>query len=250
MTHLNFQRIIHKHPRKYLALGLSMNHMFKVRKFAQEPLRNYSNHFSLEQKQLCIERLKKFNLSQQYEAPSSQKIAAVLIPLCNVDNEMSLLYTLRKQDLRRHQGQVSFPGGVQDVDDSSVEFTALRETEEELGISRASVDVWGHGNPIVGKEYNIYPVVGYVGDLKIDDLKPNFSEVEFAFTVPLTHFHNPNNCCFTQFRNKKGYTLPVFVNSKCKIWGLTALITHLALTAICPQKYSNRLQFIKPLKFV
>lgn len=225
--------------------------IFELRKLIQEQLyRSYSNNFSAEQKQVCIERLKQFKMNQPYQAPSSNKNAAVLIPLCSVNGEMSLLYTLRKQDLRRHQGQVSFPGGVQDVDDSSMEFTALRETEEELGIPKANVDVWGHGNPIVGKEYNIYPVLGFIGNLKIDDLKPNLSEVEFAFSVSLAHFYNPKNCGYTQFRNKKSYTLPVFVNSKCKIWGLTALITHIVLTAISPKNYSNRLQFIKPLKFV
>ncbi|KAG8335452.1 mitochondrial coenzyme A diphosphatase NUDT8 [Homalodisca vitripennis] len=210
--------------------------------------RSFCNKSALsnEEKKKCIERLKKFKFSQNQDSVNLQN-AAVLIPLCSVNGEDSLLYTLRRQDLKVHKGQVSFPGGKQDSKDLSLEITALRETEEELGISQSSVEVWGHGNSIIGREFNILPVLGHVGEIDIETLKPNPSEVEFAFTVPLNHFYDLKNCRYTQYRNGVGYILPVYINAKCKIWGITALITHLVLNALSPKQYTHKLHFIKPV---
>lgn len=202
--------------------------------------------FNPEEKKKVIERLKRYKM-QSSNTNSILKKAAVLIPLCHVNNELSLLYTLRKQELKRHKGQVSFPGGKQDSEDSNLEITALRETEEELGIHKSDIDVWGHGNAVIGREFKIYPVVGYVGNIDINSLKPNPSEVDFAFTVPVNHFFEPQNCRFTQYRNGVGYVLPVYINLSSKIWGITALITHFTLKALFPKKYNHELHLIKSM---
>lgn len=208
--------------------------------------RSFSNDgvFHPEEKRKVIERLKRYKMLSN-NTTSTLKKAAVLIPLCHVNNELSLLYTLRKQDLKRHKGQVSFPGGKQDSEDSNLEITALRETEEELGIPKSDIDVWGHGNAVIGKEFKIYPVVGYIGSIDINSLKPNPAEVDFAFTVPVNHFFEPQNCRFTQYRNGVGYVLPVYINLSCKIWGITALITHFTIKALFPKKYKHELHLIK-----
>lgn len=208
--------------------------------------RSFSNDgvFHPEEKRKVIERLKRYKMLSN-NTTSTLKKAAVLIPLCHVNNELSLLYTLRKQDLKRHKGQVSFPGGKQDSEDSNLEITALRETEEELGIPKSDIDVWGHGNAVIGKEFKIYPVVGYIGSIDINSLKPNPAEVDFAFTVPVNHFLEPQNCRFTQYRNGVGYVLPVYINLSCKIWGITALITHFTVKALFPKKYKHELHLIK-----
>nr|CAD7441310.1 unnamed protein product [Timema bartmani] len=65
----------------------------------------------------------------------------------SVNGEVSLLYTVRSPDLKRNSGQVSFPGGLMDKTDKDLQETALRETFEELGIKKSSVQIWGHGWP-------------------------------------------------------------------------------------------------------
>lgn len=198
---------------------------------------------SPEEKTSFIKRLKSFKIQQN--STSSLQSAAVLVPFCKVNGELSILYTLRRLHLKTHKGQVSFPGGKQDSNDPSLEVTALRETEEELGIPKSVVEIWGHGNIIIGKEFNILPVIGYVGDIEIKSLKPNLAEVEFAFTIPLNHFYDLKNCKYTQFRDRSSYILPVFINAKCKVWGITALITHIVLRAYSPTKYLHELELIK-----
>ncbi|KAH6915848.1 hypothetical protein BKA70DRAFT_1092938 [Coprinopsis sp. MPI-PUGE-AT-0042] len=87
-------------------------------------------------------------LEQATEEPhSSQGTAAVLIPLCNVDNEPSIIFELRSRTLRSHSGEVSFPGGRVDDSDPSYEYTALRETHEELGIDPRRVESLGTFGP-------------------------------------------------------------------------------------------------------
>ncbi|KAJ8953598.1 hypothetical protein NQ318_003022 [Aromia moschata] len=177
------------------------------------------------------------------------KKAAVLIPLCVVDDKVSLLYTLRAPHLRSHRGQVSFPGGMQDVDDKCLEETALRETNEELGIDMDQIEVWGSGNLIVTKgETCVLPVLGRIKHaIEPGSLNVNPTEVDEVFTVPLEDLCNPCKTGYTQFRG--AYSVPVFLGGKRRIWGLTALITNMCLCSLLPQKaYSHRIKFIHLVK--
>ena len=136
-----------------------------------------SNILGEENRQNCIRRFKAIKISPRIKGAESKKKAAVLIPLCLVKGELSLLYTLRKADLKRHRGQVSFPGGMQDPTDESLEETALRETEEELGINRNEVDLWGSGSIVIGTEFCVLPVLGCLGSIEIEKLQPSPDEV-------------------------------------------------------------------------
>jgi NTP pyrophosphohydrolases including oxidative damage repair enzymes len=203
---------------------------------------------SKENRENCIIKLKRVKPIWLYGSEPVRR-AAVLVPLCTVNNELSFLYTLRSSDLKSYRGQVSFPGGVQDKTEENLEETALRETFEELGIQRTQIDVWGNGC-FVGtrqKDMAVMPFIGYLGEVCLERLILNRKEVESVFTVPLQHLIEPDNCKSTQFRN--GYVLPVFVRGEHRIWGMTAIITHFVLDALLPTgTYVHKLHYIKSFK--
>lgn len=157
--------------------------------------------------------------------------ASVLVPLCVVDGEVCLLYTLRSSNLKNHSGQVSFPGGKTDGDESVID-TALRETEEEIGVSRKDVHVWGTMAPVQGrnKDMLITPIVGEIKNFDQNSLIPNVGEVEEIFTVPMSALCDVNNHAYLAYKPP----LPIFM-CKHNIWGITGLITHMFLECFLPE---------------
>jgi 8-oxo-dGTP pyrophosphatase MutT (NUDIX family) len=92
-----------------------------------------------------------------------QVLAAVLVPLFHDrDGELRVVLTKRRADLRRHAGEISFPGGRRDPRDADLTETALREAEEEIGLTRAEVEVIGALTPTAtfATNYTIHPFVG------------------------------------------------------------------------------------------
>jgi 8-oxo-dGTP pyrophosphatase MutT (NUDIX family) len=93
------------------------------------------------------------------------KHAAVLAPLyVDAEGELHAVFTERRADLRRHAGEISFPGGRRDEEDSHLCATALRETEEEIGLPPAAVELLGalQPTPTFVTNYAIYPFVGLI----------------------------------------------------------------------------------------
>jgi 8-oxo-dGTP pyrophosphatase MutT (NUDIX family) len=90
--------------------------------------------------------------------------AAVLVPLFVRDGALHAVLTRRRDDLRRHAGEISFPGGRQDEDDSDLRLTALREAEEEIGLPPEAVEVVGglQPTPTIATGYAVYPFVGLI----------------------------------------------------------------------------------------
>ena len=113
--------------------------------------------------------------------------AAVLAPLYGWPADPGLVFTERRGDLRRHAGEISFPGGRQDGPDEDLRETALREAEEEIGLDRGSVDLVGALPPIgtFVTSYKVHPFVGLIPHPRELELTPNPAEVEtvLAFTV-------------------------------------------------------------------
>lgn len=93
-----------------------------------------------------------------------QTDAAVLVALYVAGGELHAVFTQRRDDLRRHAGEISFPGGRRDSTDSDLLFTALRETQEEIGLKPAAVDVIGalQPTPTIATGYAVYPFVGLI----------------------------------------------------------------------------------------
>jgi 8-oxo-dGTP pyrophosphatase MutT (NUDIX family) len=118
--------------------------------------------------------------------------AAVLVPLVDRPEGMSVLLTLRNSSLPHHAGQISFPGGRIEATDTSAADTALRETEEEIGLPRESIEVVGRlDDYITGTGFLVAPIVGLIHPPYT--LAPDPSEVEAVFEVPLAFFLDPAN---------------------------------------------------------
>lgn len=90
--------------------------------------------------------------------------AAVLVPLYVEDGELHGVFTKRREDLRRHAGEISFPGGRRDEDDADLVATALREAAEEVGLPADAVEVVGalQPTPTIATGYAVYPFVGVI----------------------------------------------------------------------------------------
>ena len=90
--------------------------------------------------------------------------AAVLVALYVDSGDLHAVFTRRRHDLRSHAGEISFPGGRRDPQDESLLHTALRETEEEIGLPPAAVRVLGAlpPTPTVATNYGVYPFVGLI----------------------------------------------------------------------------------------
>jgi 8-oxo-dGTP pyrophosphatase MutT (NUDIX family) len=116
--------------------------------------------------------------------------AAVLMPLVQRDAGLQVLLTRRTEHLRDHGGQIAFPGGRSEADDADAVATALRETEEEVGLERRHVEVIGalpHYTTVTG--YLVTPVVALVEPTFT--LDPYREEVDEVFEVPLGFLMTP-----------------------------------------------------------
>jgi 8-oxo-dGTP pyrophosphatase MutT (NUDIX family) len=110
--------------------------------------------------------------------------AAVLVPMHGWPDHPGLIFTERRSDLRRHAGEISFPGGRRDPDESLLE-AALREAEEEIGLLRENVKIAGALPPIgtFVTNYKIHPFVGLIAEgLRFE---PNPAEVESVLVASL-----------------------------------------------------------------
>ena len=148
--------------------------------------------------------------------------AAVLVPIVDRPEGLTILLTRRTDHLRDHAGQVSFPGGRVEPDDTNHEATALRETEEEIGLSAERIDLIGRLDRYITRTgYEVVPVVGFVNPPFT--VKPDPFEVADIFEVPLQFLADPNNHQrHSQFYNgarREFYAMPY---EGRYIWGVTA----------------------------
>ncbi len=90
--------------------------------------------------------------------------AAVLVPLYIRDGRLHAVFTKRREDLRRHPGEISFPGGRYDEGEPDLVATALREAEEEIGLPSEAVEIVGalQPTPTIATGYAVYPFVGMI----------------------------------------------------------------------------------------
>ena len=154
------------------------------------------------------------------------KDAAVLVPVIDDGDEARVIFTQRTKTLRNHSGQISFPGGGIDAQDRSPEEAALRETEEEIGVSRRYIETVGRmPDYISGTGFRIKPVLAVVK--RGFTLTPNPAEVDEVFEVPLSFLMNPANHTrgsrMFQGRERFFFEMPY---GERYIWGITAGIVR------------------------
>ena len=169
------------------------------------------------------------DLNPGMRPPEEQRAAAVLIPIVARDEGLSLLLTKRSEALPVHKGQISFPGGRVEESDRDSVHTALRETEEEVGLSADRVDIIGRLDTYITRTgFEVVPVVGFVRppfDLILDPV-----EVAEAFEVPLSfildHANHERHSRMWQNVERHFWVLPW---RHYYIWGATAgMLVNLA----------------------
>ncbi|NLA50957.1 MAG: CoA pyrophosphatase [Alcaligenaceae bacterium] len=162
--------------------------------------------------------------SQKDVIKSSFIEAGVLIPLVLKDNQQQVVLTKRSSKLRNHRGQISFPGGRFDERDKDLEDAALRETEEEIGVERSKIAVFGE-MPIfyTGTGFAMSSYLGWLSE--VSDFMIDSREVEEVFLVPLSYLTDPNNYrLYTAPNTALPFSYYGVTWANHFIWGATASI--------------------------
>jgi len=150
--------------------------------------------------------------------------AAVLVPLfVDAGGGVHAVFTKRRDDMRRHAGEISFPGGRQDEADEDLRVTALREAQEEIGLAPEAVDLVGalQPTPTIATNYAVYPFVGLIAPGH--RWRPSASEVERVLELSLADViagrgRRP------MLRRGLPFRTDTFVVGEDLIWGATARI--------------------------
>jgi 8-oxo-dGTP pyrophosphatase MutT (NUDIX family) len=150
--------------------------------------------------------------------------AGVLIPLFCKDDSYHCLFTRRTNRVKRHQGEISFPGGIYDASDSDMVATALREAHEEIGLNPQDVELLGALDEIMTmSDIIVSPVVGFIPYPY--PFVPSPDEIEEIIILPLAEFFR-EGVLSEEYRTYQGQTERVSFY-RCGghvIWGATAKI--------------------------
>ncbi|MFI5008722.1 MAG: NUDIX hydrolase [Solirubrobacterales bacterium] len=148
----------------------------------------------------------------------------MLVPLfLAADEEPHAVFTRRGTGLRRHAGEISFPGGRQDPEDADLSDTALREAEEEIGLSRSDVRLVGtlEPTPTFVTNYVIHPFVGLVPAGRVWEVSPR--EVDAVLELPLRALRESRTRTRLE-RRGISFETNAYVIGENLIWGATARI--------------------------
>lgn len=157
-------------------------------------------------------------------ADTQLKCAAVLLPLTYFQNEWHILFTRRTDRVESHKGQVSFPGGACDEGETTPEQTALRETQEEIGVHPNDIKIIGRLSRMVTiSKYRVSPVAGVIPfpyAFKVASV-----EVARVFTIPLLWLANQNNYWEFWLNDPNRSVIAYHPFDGELLWGATARMT-------------------------
>lgn len=148
--------------------------------------------------------------------------AAVLLLIYERDGEPHVVFQKRSEHVLHHKGQISFPGGTADATDPDLRFTALRETDEEMGVVPEDIDLLGQLDEIhTITNFRVTPFVGWLR--RQYDFRYPDAEVAYLLEVPISHLLDPRY--FVPDRRSvrgKQVVLPAYRFRGDLIWGATA----------------------------
>ncbi len=188
----------------------------KLLKALQNKLPGHSSHI----KMMPESRL---NMSYDFDINNVKK-SAVLLLLFPENKTYKLIFIKRAEDNGSHSGQIAFPGGKVEISDKDLEYTALRETEEEIGIKKENVRIIRGLTPlfIPVSKFLVYPFVGIIDYFpKLCINKKEVQDVYFAdFKIVVSAEKTEK---YVSTRNEK-ITAPFYVFKEFEIWGASAMI--------------------------
>ncbi len=163
---------------------------------------------------------------KELSPPDNVRVAGVLVHLYQKDNDWYLTL-MERTDHGPHSGQISFPGGGVEENDKNLTATALREAQEEVGISPQDVTILGHLTPLHIPVSNsiAHPTVGYSKQAPL--YSPDPKEVKSVIEAPLSHFFLPENLKARDMTVGNGFLLkqvPYFDINGHVVWGATAMM--------------------------
>ncbi len=150
--------------------------------------------------------------------------AAVMILLYPKDGEFCVLLNKRSQEVEHHKGEISFPGGARDPGDADFVDTALRETEEEMGIARGDITLLGRLDDIVTR--TDFSVAVFVGTIPYPyGFNPSPIEIADVLEVPVSALLNPANHRYeTRLAGGQLETVVSYTHEEHLVFGATARI--------------------------
>jgi 8-oxo-dGTP pyrophosphatase MutT (NUDIX family) len=164
--------------------------------------------------------------------------AAVLLPLHQHSDDVFVVLTKRSDKVASHKGEISFPGGGMDATDVGLEFTALRESHEEIGLEPAHVKIIGRLDEIVTiSNYHVTPYVGEI-DPSVSPYEWRHQEFEVAevLEVPLSHLLDPENAVeMPRMRDGQMVLQPGIQFGEHVVWGATyRILRNFLAVAVVP----------------
>ena len=209
--------------------------------------------FMEKQTMITTDTIRAFYQDHEPGAIGRYRYFSVLVPFVMAEGELCLMYEVRAKDMERDPGEICFPGGHVEKGEDPLE-TALRETEEEVGISREHVEIIGQGDTLYG--YANYSLFSYIGIVDYEAYKNAVieeSEVDEVFLLPVSHILATEGRHFDEnvraevaenFPFEEGgidenyswrvgtWTIPVYDVDGRPLWGLTARITEHVLAQL------------------
>lgn len=184
--------------------------------------------FSLpgEDAQYKMAPMKRKSRVEKYASSPNAKHSSVLLMLYPESDSTKLVFIRRAIDNSHHSGQIALPGGAVEEHDVNLKATALRETEEEIGVEISKIKVLGALTKlfIPVSNYWVHPFVGSVNHRP--DFNPDKNEVDEVLPLDLSFFRNKNIIKQHDFGTKSGLKIsaPYYQLVNDKLWGATAMI--------------------------